>query len=263
MTEQETETSGEPRVRWRTRAVALAVDLLPGLILIAASVVASLGFPLGGRWWWGCVLLGAVAAAATAANRLLLPVLTGWSLGRAFTGSVADAGGKRRPPRTIRPLVGAVFLGAAAVCAAVALAGYLVVYQRDHRADLARAELARQGPKIVADMLSYEPDSLPDDFARAQQLATPRYREQLAPQQEAIRAAQPVPNLYRVTDAAVLSATADRATMLLFLQGQRGSAGRERLITATVRVVFAKSAGDWRVDDLAVVGAPLTAEEEK
>lgn len=262
MSEQLTELS-DAAPPWRARATALAVDLLPGLAVIAAAGAAAPGFPRGGPWWWVCVAVGGAALLVTATNRVLLPVLTGWTLGRAVTGTPGRRAGPQRVPRRAVGLAGAMFLLAGALAAATALASYLVVYQRDHRADAARAELSRQGPKIVAEMLSYEPDSFPDDFARAQALATPRYREQLMPQQQAIRGAQPVPNLYRVTDGAVVSATGDRATMLLFLQGQRGPAGKERLISATVRVVFAKSAGDWLVDDLTVVSKPFAEEGEK
>ena len=51
----------------------------------------------------------------------------------------------------------------------------------------------------------------------------------------------PVVNEYWVTDSAVLSATPDRATMLLFMQGQRGAAPEQRYITATVRVTSSRT----------------------
>jgi Mce-associated membrane protein len=52
--------------------------------------------------------------------------------------------------------------------------------------------------------------------------------------------------------------------MLLFMQGQRGEVGKQRFISATVRVPFAKSApAQWRVDDLTVVTKPLPAEDGK
>jgi Mce-associated membrane protein len=104
---------------------------------------------------------------------------------------------------------------------------------------------------------------LQDDFDRAQSLATEKYRQLLVPQQDAIRDSKPVPNFYRVTDAAVLNAAPHRATMLLFLQGQRGTPGKERLISATVQVVFVQTSGAWRVDDLTVVSKPLPAEGAK
>ncbi|MGB9305378.1 MAG: RDD family protein, partial [Mycobacterium sp.] len=50
------------------------------------------------------------------------------------------------------------------------------------------------------------------------------------------------------------------ATMLMFLQGERGAAPDQRYLTASVRVTFVKpGASGWRVDDLAVVTKPQTA----
>ena len=67
-----------------------------------------------------------------------------------------------------------------------------------------------------------------------------------------------------MTDSTVLSATPDRATMLLFMQGHRGGGNEQRFITATVRVSFAKATdGRWLVDDLTVVTKPKPAKGEK
>ena len=74
----------------------------------------------------------------------------------------------------------------------------------------------------------------------------------------------PLVNEYWATNSAVLSATPDRATMLLFLQGHRGGGNEQRLITATVRVSFVKGAGErWLVDDLTVVTKPRPPKGEK
>ena len=303
---------------WHARASALAIDVLPGAVVVTTMALTALSVPFRGAWWWVAVSIGGLAILATAVNRSLLPAITGWTLGRAVAGievvprgdapanpvgagrlllrdlahlldtvpivlgwfwPLRDKRGRtladllartevrrtesRQPAWNARTAAAAAFVVAAALGAAGAVAGYSVVYRRDQNADLARTQIAQQGPKIVADMLSYDPQSLDADFTRAQALATERYREQLVPQQDAIRGGKPVPNFYRVTDAAVLNATRDRATMLLFLQGQRGGGGKERLISATVRVTFAESAGRWRVDDLTVVSRPLPAEAEK
>ena len=48
----------------------------------------------------------------------------------------------------------------------------------------------------------------------------------------------PADNDYWVTNSAVLTNTRDRAEMLLLMQGQRGEAPNQRLITATVQVNF-------------------------
>lgn len=307
--------------RWRTRATALAIDLLPGVVVMASMGMLALSLPGDSAWRWAATAVAALAFLATAVNRILLPAITGWSLGRALTGievarvptgAAAEPGpgvGPRRLlvrevahlldtipvplgwlwplrdkrgrtfadmvartqvrpvtrewPADIRRWTMAVFIGSAALSLLGAAGAYGLVYQRDHHTDQARSQITRQGPKIVADMLSYDPETLQDDFDRAQSLVTDKYREQLLPQQDAIRKSKPVPNFYRVTDAAVLDAAPHRATMLLFLQGQRGVAGDERLISATVRVAFAQQSGAWRVDDLTVVSKPLPAEGDR
>jgi Mce-associated membrane protein len=106
-------------------------------------------------------------------------------------------------------------------------------------------------------MLTYDPKSLRDDFARAQSLATDKYRGQLKAQQDVVQKGNPVINEYWVTDSSIQSATPDRATMLMFMQGRRGAAPGERYISATVRVSFVKDGDNhWRVDDLTVLTKP-------
>ncbi|WP_067968970.1 hypothetical protein [Mycolicibacter icosiumassiliensis] len=252
--------------RWRARVTALAIDLLPGLAVMASVGVLALCFPSGSVGRWTATGIAGLAFLATAAGRFLLPTVTGWSLGRAVAGIDGvrgDSAGKPPPPANVRGAAAAVFVTAAAVSLVAAATAYFAVYQNDHRSDRAKAEIARQGPKIVADMLSYDPETLQADFDRAQSLATEKYRQQLVPQQDAIRDAKPVPNFYRVTDGAVVNAAPDRATMLLFLQGQRGTPGKERLISATVEVAFVQTSGTWRVDNLDVVSKPLPAEGDR
>ncbi|MEO8816027.1 MAG: RDD family protein [Mycobacterium sp.] len=166
-----------------------------------------------------------------------------------------------RLARNIPMLVALAFLTAALVCTMGAAASYLVVYQNQQSSNQARAQIALQGPKIIERMLSYRPDSLEADFADAQSLVTDNYREQLKTEQQAVEKGKPVSNEYRVINSAVLSAAPHRAVMLLMMQGQRGDEKAERLISATVRVSFAESAAQWRVDDLTVVTKPLPAQE--
>ncbi|BBX40670.1 RDD family protein [Mycobacterium simiae] len=148
-------------------------------------------------------------------------------------------------------------LAAAGLCLAGVVMSYAVVYSRDRATDQTQAQIAIQGPKIVAQMLTYDPKTLRDDFTRAQSLATDKYRGQLKAQQDIVEKGNPVINEYWVTDSSIESASPDRATMLLFMQGRRGVAPDERYITATVRVNFAKEGdGRWRVDDLAVLTKP-------
>jgi Mce-associated membrane protein len=71
---------------WAARAGALAVDILPGVAIVATAVLVALSVPLRGTWWWACVATGAVAILLTAFNRLVLPVFSGQSLGRSVFG---------------------------------------------------------------------------------------------------------------------------------------------------------------------------------
>jgi Mce-associated membrane protein len=294
---------------WHIRAGAFAVDPLPGVAVVATMALVALSVPLGSTWWWICVAVGGLAILLMAVNRLLLPVITGWSLGRAVCGirvirndgepvgpwrlllrdlahlldTVSVLVGwlwplwdsRRRTfadlllgtevrrvdrdgrPGNIRRMTGAVVLTAALLCAGGTAMGYVVVYRHDHTLDKVRTQIAVQGPKMVAEMLTYDPKTLQSDFEHARSLTTDKYREQLAAQQQAVQKGKPVTNEYRVVDSAVQSVSTDRATMLLFMQGQRGLPQGERYLSATVRVTFAKGAdARWRVDDLTVLTKP-------
>jgi Mce-associated membrane protein len=294
---------------WHVRAAALAVDVLPSIAVVATMLLVASTVPVRGVWWWVSISVAGVAFLLMLVNRLLLPTVTGWSLGRAVFGIAVvgrdgEAPGpwglllrdlahlldtasllvgwlwplwdsKRRTfadmvlgtevqrvepderPRNVRQWTAVAVLTSAAVCVAGAAMSYTVVYSRDRATDQTRQQIAIQGPKIVAQMLTYDPKSLHDDFARAQSLATARYRGQLAAQQDAVQKGQPVINEYWVTGSSIQSAAPDRATMLLFMQGRRGEGPEQRYITATVRVNFARDADErWRVDDLTVLTKP-------
>lgn len=193
------------------------------------------------------------------------PLFLGWlwplvdGRGRTFADMLARTEVHRiegpRPGR--RRLTGALIAGAAALSVAAAAAGYLAIYRPQAAVAQARGQIAEQGPKLVADVLSYQAGSLDDDFARAQSLVTDGYRPTLVEQQDAIRAAGPADNDYWVSNSAVVSATGDRATMLLLLQGQRGAVPNQRFISASVQVDFVRSAvGRWQVSDLFVLKRP-------
>lgn len=294
---------------WHIRAGAFAVDVLPGIAVTATMLLVSFTVPLRGVWWWVSLSVAGVAFLLMLVNRLLLPTVTGWSLGRAVCGiAVLGRDGEAPGPwglllrdlahlldtasllvgwlwplwdskrrtfadmllgtqvqrvepderlRNVRQWTAAALLTSAAVCVAGAVMSYTLVYSRDQAIDQTRQQIAIQGPKIVAEMLTYDPKSLHADFARAQSLATARYRGELAAQQDAVQKGQPVINEYWVTGSSIQSATPDRATMLLFMQGRRGEGPEQRYITATVRVNFARDADKhWRVDDLTVLTKP-------
>ena len=158
----------------------------------------------------------------------------------------------------MRRLAAKVLAAAVVVCAAAVALNYLVVYRHERAVDQTRQQIADQGPRIVEQMLSYGKDTLNDDFARAQSLATDSYRSQLVAQQQAVQKAGATSNEYWAVSSAVLSASPDQAAMLLAMQGQRGTDPKDlRFITATVRADFEKSReGEWRVANLTVLKKP-------
>ena len=158
-----------------------------------------------------------------------------------------------------RRAVGAVLTAGVVLAAATAGLTYLTVIRHEQAVDAARAQVADQGPRIVEQMLTYNAGTMKDDFARALTLVTDDYREQLVQQQQVVEKNAAASNEYwAVTSSVLPGVTPDRATMLLFLQGQRQAEQQDvRFITATTRVTFEKSGdGTWRVSDLTVLAQP-------
>lgn len=298
---------------WGARAGALSIDVLFGVALLITLALSAWSAPLMGWLWWIYVVLAALTGLALMANRWVLPVRTGWTVGRAVTGirvvrsSGTPVGTGRlfirdlahlldtaavflgwlwplwdrrhrtfadlllrtevhrvgEPERSPRRPVAIGLLAAALVAVLATTTGYLVVYRQDRALDAARAEIAAQGARIVEQVLSYTPETAKDDFARAQTLATEIYRPQLIDQQTQLQKAPLVSNEYWAVNSAVLenpAPTTDTASMLLAMQGQRGSDPKAmRFITATVRVDFVKSGDQWQVQNLSVLTRPYTA----
>jgi Mce-associated membrane protein len=293
---------------WLARAGAFAIDMLMPLGVVAAIALVALSTARGDWLWWVAVSACGVVILLIGVNRLLLPAITGWSLGRALFGirvvkrdgstagpwrllvreiaHVLDTAAllvgwlwplwdsrnrtfadllartevrrlEERPARA-RRLTAVALLAAALLAVAAAGLSYFAVYRHDRAVDEARAQIQRQGPNMVADMLSYGAGTLDADFARARTLTTDKYRPQLAAQQDAVKKRGPTTNEYWAANSAVLTVAPDQASMLIMLQGQRSaSQQQERFITATVRVSFEKSAqGQWRVADLTVLTRP-------
>jgi Mce-associated membrane protein len=167
----------------------------------------------------------------------------------------------QRPRRDMRRPTAVVLVVAALVCAAAVGLSYLLVYRHERAVDTARQQIAEQGPRIVEQMLSYNKDTLQQDFSHAQTLTTDGYRPQLVAQQQDVQAAGATTNEYWAVSSAVLPASPekpDRAVMLMAMQGQRGVDPKDlKFITATVRVDFEKSRdGQWRVANLIVLKKP-------
>ena len=80
------ESSQNSLAPWHVRAGAFAVDVLPGIAVVATMALVSFTCPAA-----RCVVVGMhvgwrVAILLVLVNRLVLPTVTGWSLGRAVCG---------------------------------------------------------------------------------------------------------------------------------------------------------------------------------
>jgi Mce-associated membrane protein len=302
------EAAGLPLATWPARVGAFSVDVLLGLAVIAVMALSALSAPWMGWLWWVFVAAAALTIVAMAVNRLLLPTITGWSLGRAAFGiavrtrdgaapgllrlagrdlahlldtaalflgwlwplwdrrrrtfadlllrtEVHDVG---RPDRDMRRPVAVALIVATVLCAVAIGLSYLLVYRPERAVDVARQQIAEQGPRIVEQMLSYQSETLQQDFSHAQSLTTDSYRDQLIAQQQVVQQAGATSNEYWAVSSAVLSASAKQAAMLLAMQGQRGTDPNDlKFITATLRVDFERSDdGQWKVANLIVLKKP-------
>lgn len=77
---------GEPVAAWSARVGAFAVDVLTGLAVLATLAVVSLTAPQRSSLWWGYLIAMGVVVLVMAVNRLVLPTVVGFSLGRALFG---------------------------------------------------------------------------------------------------------------------------------------------------------------------------------
>jgi Mce-associated membrane protein len=297
-----------PTASWLARAGAFAVDVLLAVAVIVTMALLTLSAPQRGWLWWVFTAAAVLVFLLMAINRLLMPTITGWSLGRALFGIAVrkrdgapvglmrlaardlahlldtaalfigwlwplwDRRGRTfadlllrtevhkvdRPQRDVRRPAALALVAATLLCAAGVGLSYLVVYRYDRAVDEARAQITAEGPRIVEQMLSYGVDTLQQDFSHAQSLTTDAYRPQLIAQQQAVQKAGATKNEYWAVSSAVLSATPEHASMLLAMQGQRGTDPSQlKFITATVRVDFDKSRdGQWRVSNLTVLKKP-------
>ena len=68
---------------WGARAAALTIDVFFGAAVIVVVAMTAWTAPLQGPLWWACVVLTAVIGLLVMGNRWVLPVRTGWTVGRA------------------------------------------------------------------------------------------------------------------------------------------------------------------------------------
>jgi Mce-associated membrane protein len=85
-TEADDAASGATTASWPARAGAFAVDVLLGVAVIATMALVAITAPQRGWLWWVFTGAAALTVLLMAVNRLLLPTITGWSLGRALCG---------------------------------------------------------------------------------------------------------------------------------------------------------------------------------
>lgn len=76
----------EPVASWSARVGAFAVDVLAGMAVLATLALVSLTAPQRSPLWWGYLAVMAGVVLAMAVNRLVLPTIVGFSLGRAVLG---------------------------------------------------------------------------------------------------------------------------------------------------------------------------------
>lgn len=301
--------AADPVASWPARVGAFAIDVLTGVAVLATLALVALTAPQGSSLWWVYAGTAAVVVLAMAVNRLVLPTITGFSLGRAvfgiavrtrdgdpvglwrllardaahlldtaalFIGWLWPLWDRRRrtfadllvrtevrpvprPARDVRRLAAIALVAATVLSAAAVGLSYWVVYRHEQAVETTRSQITEQGPRIIEQMLTYQKDTLQQDFSHAQSLTTEGYRPQLIAQQQAVQQSGVTSNEYYAVSSAVLSAAPDRASMLMAMQGQRGADPKDlKFITATVRVEFEKSRdGKWLVDNLTVLKKPL------
>ncbi|KUH65341.1 hypothetical protein AU184_22050 [Mycolicibacterium novocastrense] len=76
----------EPTAPWSARVGAFAVDVLIGLAVVTTLALVSLTAPQRSPLWWGYLVAMGMVVLAMAVNRLVLPTVVGFSLGRAVFG---------------------------------------------------------------------------------------------------------------------------------------------------------------------------------
>ncbi len=72
---------------WPARAGAFLLDFVPGVAVIATMTLLAIAAPLRSLVWWVFVAVVVVVALAMLVNRVVLPTVTGWTMGRAVFGS--------------------------------------------------------------------------------------------------------------------------------------------------------------------------------
>lgn len=142
----------------------------------------------------------------------------------------------------------------AALCAVAVGCNYFAVFRYERAVDVAREQLAVDGPMIVEDVLSFGADTRGADFTNAQTRVTEGYRPQLVQDQLTAASQPPFTNDFWTVGQAILAATPDRGSMLIMLHGTRVHSEEDvTFVTTAVRVSFEKVDGEWLLSNLEVL----------
>ena len=76
----------QPTASWLARAGAFALDLLLGVAVIATMALLAISGVESGWLFWVFTSAAGLVFLLMAVNRLVLPTITGWSMGRALFG---------------------------------------------------------------------------------------------------------------------------------------------------------------------------------
>ncbi|AMO58949.1 putative membrane protein/domain protein [Mycolicibacterium phlei] len=75
-----------PVALWRARVGAFAIDVIAGLAVVVTLALVALAAPPYSPLWWTYTVAAALVVVAVVVNRVVLPALTGFSVGRAVFG---------------------------------------------------------------------------------------------------------------------------------------------------------------------------------
>jgi Mce-associated membrane protein len=89
---------------WLARVGAFAVDVLLGVAVLATMALLAMTATWRGWLWWVFAAVAVLTLLLMAVNRLLVPTITGWSLGRALFG-IAVRTPKGAPVGVLRLLI--------------------------------------------------------------------------------------------------------------------------------------------------------------
>lgn len=165
---------------------------------------------------------------------------------------------RRRLPRLP---AGARVPALAVVCVGLAAVAGVAGYRTwEHaRGDHARTEAVAAAERLVPDMLSYDSASLDSDVARAKDATTGSFRDEFGHLVDTVVAPaarqNPLSAKATVSASGVVDASADQATVLLFLtqtthNGAAGTDTPDQVRVSRVKITMADTADGWRVSGM-------------